>query len=291
MAACLVILAASGLLSCADTPVQAPDSVSLATVPGTDSVKLTYICGNMFRVRNSSFEPRNVRWDIYNVVPADTGSLRTRGRDVGSGYVDYFVTSRTKGTMRLFVGATLVDTKANGNKVACTAPADTSPIPGQRSRWFGLAQEPMARDLDGLVVSRTILSVTFDPAATSSSALRSFLRGLNAQIVRVMEPGFLYLRIPDPGQSADTLNAIEQRAKQQAFIQRAAFVLLEVKPSTDGARYSTDRQNQSVDPNPGGGSCSDLCEDACCFGIFKINKRNFPIARIRADSQARRVNY
>ena len=50
-------------------------------------------------------------------------------------------------------------------------------------------------------------------------------------------------------------------------------------------------ENQSIDPNTGGGSCSDLCEGGCCFGIFKINKRNFPIARLRADSAARRVNF
>lgn len=80
-----------------------------------DSVLLTYICGNMFRVRNTSFEPREVRRDIYNAAPADTGSLRLRGRDVGAAHVDYFVTSRTKGTMRVFLGEVLRQTKVNGN--------------------------------------------------------------------------------------------------------------------------------------------------------------------------------
>lgn len=37
-----------------------------------------------------------------------------------------FVTARTKGTMRLFVGTTLIATKANGSKAACAAPVDSS---------------------------------------------------------------------------------------------------------------------------------------------------------------------
>ncbi len=126
MTLCLAILGLSGVLSCTDTPLQVPASSVAAAVSGTDSVALTYICGNMFRVRNSSFEPRSVHWDIYNASPADTGSLRARGRDVGASYAAFFVTARTQGTMRLFVGATLVATKANGNTAACAAPVDTS---------------------------------------------------------------------------------------------------------------------------------------------------------------------
>ncbi|MDZ7629786.1 MAG: hypothetical protein U5K74_00150 [Gemmatimonadaceae bacterium] len=129
MAACLTIMAVSGLLGCADTPVQVAAPEVSAAVAGTDSVALTYICGNMFRIRNSSFEPRRVRWEIYNASPADTGSLWARGRDVGRTSVDFFVTARTKGTMRLFVGTTLVSTKANGNKVACAAPVDAAALP------------------------------------------------------------------------------------------------------------------------------------------------------------------
>ena len=61
MAACLTMLAVSGLLGCADTPVQVAAPDVSAAVAGTDSVALTYICGNLFRIRNSSFEPRSVR--------------------------------------------------------------------------------------------------------------------------------------------------------------------------------------------------------------------------------------
>ena len=246
MAACLVILAASGLLSCADTPVQAPDSVSLATVPGTDSVNLTYICGNMFRVRNSSFEPRNVRWDIYNVAPADTGSLRARGRDVGSGYVDYFVTSRTKGTMRLFVGATLVDTKANGNKVACAAPVDTNAFPSSEMvGTFDFRGQPGFLRSDSTVDARTLLLVEFAPSATAAEK-RALQQSLGAQIVRVWTSSFVRLRVPDPGNSAASMDELLSRARSRPGVSQVQFTQLRGKIVTHGGvRYPTDGLGQS----------------------------------------------
>ncbi len=240
MMACLAIAALAGAVSCADSPLAPRETVALTVVPATDSVLLTYICGNMFRVRNTSFEPRDVRWDIYNAVPADTGSLRLRGRDVGSTQVDYFVTSRTKGTMRVFVGGVLKQTKANGNKVGCAAPVDSSALPGTRTAWSGMSAEPRTRDRDSLLVVRTILSVVFDPASTSPRAFREMLTGLNAQVVRVMEPGFFYLRIPDPGANAGTLHSIEMKARTFSFVQRAAFVLIEAATRTSGARFPND---------------------------------------------------
>lgn len=91
----LALTALAGALACVEVPAVLPDAVALRLAPATDSVTLAYICGNMFRIRNAAFEPRDVRWDIYNAVPADSGALRLRGRDVGATYVDYFVTART----------------------------------------------------------------------------------------------------------------------------------------------------------------------------------------------------
>jgi Subtilase family len=254
MATCLTILTVAGVMACTDTPVQVPPPDVSAAVAGTDSVALTYICGNMFRIRNSSFEPRSVRWDIYNAAPADTGSLKARGRDVGAAYVDLFVTSRTKGTMRLFVGTTLIATKANGNKAACSAPVDTSAVPRVRSKWFGVSDEPRARDLATNLVARTILMITFDSLATSSSQLRALLGNLNAQIVRVMEPGFYYLRIPDPGVSADSLNAIEARVRSFPFVSRVTFVPVEFKAQPHGTRYPSDGSGSTRADQLGGNS-------------------------------------
>jgi Subtilase family len=241
MMACLAIAALTGAVSCADSPVAPSDTVTLTVAPATDSVLLTYICGNMFRVRNTSFDAREVRWDIYNAVPADTGSLRLRGRDVGAAHVDYFVTSRTKGTMRLFVGGVLRQTKANGNKVGCAAPVDTSPLPTQRTRWTGLAAEPTATDAAGNVVARTIMSIMFNLPLATAIAQRTVLRSLNAQIVRVHEPGFYYVRIVDPGVSPDSLAAIVARVGSMQGVKLADFVpVRETVTPSGGARFPTD---------------------------------------------------
>ena len=240
MVACLTILALSGLLGCADTPVEGPAPDVSATVAGTDSVALTYICGNMFRIRNSSFDARSVRWDIYNASPADTGSLRARGRDVDRTAVDFFVTARTKGTMRLFVGATLVATKANGNKVPCATPMDTSALPNTPTLPSNLDAEPSLRTSRGTLVARTVIAISFDPASASSTAVRALLRDLNAQIIRVLEPQFIDVRIPDPGTNTDSLDAIIVRLKSNFFVTRAAFVPIGSEISPAGGIYPSD---------------------------------------------------
>jgi hypothetical protein len=240
MAFCLTILSASALIGCADAPTQTPSATAALAVTGTDSVALTYICGNMFRIRNASFEPRNVRWDIYNASPADTGSLWARGRDLGRTSVDFFVTSRTKGTMRLFVGTTLIATKANGNKAACAAPVDTTPLPSVRARGLDIDAQPRARDRNGIEVARNILGVRFSVVGSHSSQLRQFLRDLNAQVVRVLEPGFVYLRVPDPGTNPDSLAALELRARSAPSVVEAALVPTLAGTRTDGSRFPVD---------------------------------------------------
>ena len=246
MAACFTILAAAGLLSCTDTPVQPQNEVALATAPGTDSVALTYICGNMFRIRNSSFEPRSVRWDIYNAAPADTGSLRPRGRDVGSAYVDYFVTSRTKGTMRLFVGSTLVATKANGNKVACAAPVDSTAFTNTGSPSIKyLAREPRLALDDSTVVLRTVVTVKFKANATSSER-RAFQRLFGAQLIGVYpsdddDPATQYdFRVPDPGSNLAAYQTLTSQMRAHAAVlsidEREALSPVHL----DGSRYPND---------------------------------------------------
>ena len=80
-------------------PVRVPNS----------ALKLTYMCGNRFRVRNTGTEWIDVSWDVYNT--ADRGDL-----SVGPG-ADEFFTTEVKGTTRLFYFGALVQTKANGGTV------------------------------------------------------------------------------------------------------------------------------------------------------------------------------
>ena len=209
MTGCLIVTAVSALLGCADTPVQVPADSFSANVAGTDSVALTYICGNMFRIRNSAFDSRSVRWDIYNASPADTGSLRARGRDVGSAYVDFFVTARTNGTMRLFVGTTLISTKANGNKPACAAPVDVSPLPSTLTlaepKTEVVTSSPIILAPDSVYYRRTLVNVRFRAEATAAMR-RAFQARFGAQLVNAY-PTVFQFRLPDLGESYQAFNA------------------------------------------------------------------------------------
>jgi Subtilase family len=247
MLSCLAVLAASGIVACADAPLEVQQrDVSLATLSGTDSVALTYMCGNMFRVRNSSFEPRNVRWDIYNASPADTGSLVVRGRDLGSTSVDYFVTSRTKGTMRLFVGATLIATKANGNKAACAAPVDTSAFPSTESIGkFDFFGQPFLVRADSTIDARTMVLVQF-AASASSADKRALQRSLGAQIVRVWTASLVRFRVPDPGNEQALMDSLLARIRANPTVLSAQFTQLRGKVITrGGARFPTDGLGQA----------------------------------------------
>jgi Subtilase family len=242
MASCLTILAASGLIGCIDAPTQQPDTVPALTVGATDSVALTYICGNMFRIRNSSFDPRSVRWDIYNANPADTGSLWARGRDVGRTSVDFFVTSRTKGTMRLFVGTTLVATKANGNKVACVAPVDTSPLPVNPSAGAASArvvvESPSVSSPTGDAYRRTAVNVRFNGTATSAE-VRAFQTQFSAQLIAVY-PSFFRFRVRDPGSEYSQFTSMMSAMALHASVLSATPIHSFDRVRNFGARYPND---------------------------------------------------
>lgn len=242
MTACLAILAVSGMLGCADMPVQVPASEVSAAVAGTDSVALTYICGNMFRVRNSSFEPRSVRWDIYNAAPADTGSVRARGRDIGSAYVDFFVTSRTKGTMRMFVGTTLVATKANGNRPACSAPVDTSrpstiPSAGASAARI-VVESPSTLSPDNVEYRRTAVNVRFNSTATGAQ-IREFQSRFGAQLIATY-PGFFRFRIPDAGADYSTFASTLAAMALHSAVQSATPIRSFGAVKNLGSRFPND---------------------------------------------------
>lgn len=70
------------------------------------NLRLTYICGNRFRVRNTNTRPVSVTADVY-------GTTYRTSFVVPNG-VDYYFTMLKKGTTRLFLDGALVQTKANG---------------------------------------------------------------------------------------------------------------------------------------------------------------------------------
>ena len=236
MMVCLAIAALAGAVSCTDAPTATRSGVSLEVGEAGDSLQLTYICGNMFRVRNKAFTPVRVRWDIYGAVPVDTGSLRVRGRDVGAAWVDYYVTARTKGTMRLFVRGEVEETKANGNKVACAAPVDTTPLPAIRARTEFVLTPTVLND--STTVSRTQIDVRFEIAATAQQK-RGFQQAFSAQYLGSVARLHLF-RIPDIGDNPDSLSALLGRMNAFAGVRSATFFQITGSSRIDNARFPDD---------------------------------------------------
>jgi len=90
------------------------DGASNVALAATGQVTLTYMCGNRFRVRNVNGFALQLRWDVYKT--ADQGAVAVPGRPAGSAFSEVFFSTATPGTVRLFQGASLVQTKANGGK-------------------------------------------------------------------------------------------------------------------------------------------------------------------------------
>jgi hypothetical protein len=97
--------AVRALAQCARTVLRGAIPITVSSA----LIRLTYVCGNRFRVRNSSGEWITVAFDVYQTT--DKGELT-----IGPG-ADLLFTTREKGTVRLFYGGALVQTKENGASV------------------------------------------------------------------------------------------------------------------------------------------------------------------------------
>lgn len=74
-------------------------------------IRLTYICGNTFRVKNPHPVPVQVTWDVYGT--SESGSLLLAPANGITPSTTFFTTTAT-GTVRLFYQGTQIDVKANG---------------------------------------------------------------------------------------------------------------------------------------------------------------------------------
>jgi hypothetical protein len=76
------------------------------------TIRLTYLCGNRFRVRNANADWADVRYDVYRTDDAADLTVPPFGEIV--------LTTARAGTTRLFYAGQLIQTKANGG-AACPA--------------------------------------------------------------------------------------------------------------------------------------------------------------------------
>jgi hypothetical protein len=95
-----------------------------------DSIRLTYLCGNRWRVRNPIADTATVTFDVYGTT--ERGTIVLPPRPVGQPHSEITFVTVNRGTTRLFYRTRLVQTKAHGGSTCSSGtvpavPPDTFP--------------------------------------------------------------------------------------------------------------------------------------------------------------------
>lgn len=217
----LSLTLACAFLACAQPLPNAPDDGPLLAPVAAD-IKLTYICGNSFRVRNTSPDTVTVRYDVYGTT--ETGPVFLAGKPAGATYSENYFTTVRKGTVRLFLGTQLVQTKANGNLPQCTLPADTvrPAYPGETVMPVPALVSPLP-GYDSVGIRRNVFHVLFKPTA-SGADITAFLNSHSATIIGGYAPplgdGSYVIRFPDPGPGLATVDSFKATLRLDARVAR-----------------------------------------------------------------------
>lgn len=238
--AMLVSLALVLSLAACQEPEQATGpSLSQAALP--KSITLTYICGNSFRVRNTNPNEVTVTWDVYQ--QGETGTLVLPAKPASAPYSETYFTTVKKGTVRLFLDGTLIQTKANGNKPPCELPADTTKpaIPASGS-LKGVADSTVVASPPGDTVTvayRNIFAIRFDDS-TSGSSIRQLLQQMNGEIVAGLpNAGEYIIRFPDPGVGYQAVDSLQRAIMARPGVDYAVPMLRRTGSALHG-RYPND---------------------------------------------------
>jgi hypothetical protein len=224
------------LAACQEPEQATGPSLSQSALP--NSITLTYICGNAFRVRNTNPTVMTVTWDVYKTT--EKGTLTLPAKPGTGPYSETYFTTVNKGTVRLFLDGVLIQTKANGNKPVCQLPADTTKpaIP-----TYGFPQDtaylsPVAPDSS--VYYRRLVSVSFVSGA-SGSTINQFLAKYSAVIVGGRPSvGAYVMQVPDPGASLDSLTALRSRMSAEPGVQFVILLTAHSHPPVVDARFPVD---------------------------------------------------
>jgi hypothetical protein len=90
---------------------RAPTSVVIPT----SAITLTYMCGNRFRLRSRVYSTLLVRFDVYGT--AISRRMEIGPPPVGAAFAELLFDASARGTVRVFFGTQLLQTKANGGTV------------------------------------------------------------------------------------------------------------------------------------------------------------------------------
>jgi len=89
-----------------------PNAMYLMSFVDPEGVALDYVCGNKFRIRNTSYATVTATYSVAST--AETGPATLPGRDDSVEFSETFITTINAGTFRLHYGGNIVLSAANG---------------------------------------------------------------------------------------------------------------------------------------------------------------------------------
>jgi len=213
-----------------------PTGPALSQVALPNSITLTYICGNSFRVRNTNPTVLTVTWDVYKTT--EQGTLTLAAKPAAAPYSETYFTTVNKGTVRLFLDGVLIQTKANGNKPVCQLPATPWPKLGNGFPSFDTTR--VLTSSNGEVqLFRTDIKIRFEPGTSDASKQALFGR-FSMTVVGEVSDGAFFVRIPDPGMNESDLYDAIDRIIADSVVRHAAPIVRGPVEVRTNARYPED---------------------------------------------------
>jgi hypothetical protein len=242
---------ALSLAACQEPEQTTGPSLSQAALP--NSITLTYICGNSFRVRNTNPTVMTVTWDVYQ--KGETGSLTLPAKPSTGPYSETYFTTVNKGTVRLFLDGVLIQTKANGNKPPCQLPVVRPPIPNNVDPPDDSLYVLLNPSNPENQIYRRLGQVSFLPSATDSMVV-AFFNEFGATVVGGLSGLQAYfIQFPDPGPSLQALDSVLTRMRAFPGVELVAGVSRTLPPGRVEGRFPVDGPGFSrlewAQPSPG----------------------------------------
>lgn len=199
-----------------------PGEVPVAQAVVSGSITLSYICGNTFLVRNTNTTQVDVTWEVYQ--KSESGTLSLPPRPATQPYSETYLTTVNKGTVRLFEGGQLIETRANGNKPACQTPADTARPAMPAFGYPDDAVFTVASPDTAVHYYRRLLVVRFDDS-TSGATVRRILAKYSARVVGGAPYTESYIvQVPDPGATIEALADVRRRLSEEPGVDLVILV-------------------------------------------------------------------
>jgi len=228
-------------LACALAACQEPERAtgpSLAQAVLPNSITLTYICGNSFRVRNTNTTVMMVTWDVYKTT--EKGTLTLAAKPTAAPYSETYFTTVNKGTVRLFLDGVLIQTKANGNKPVCQLPAVRPAIPSDT--WYPDDSAYVVSDPSNpeIQVYRRLAAVAFVSSATDAEVAAFFARFGATVVGGLAASETYYVQFADPGPSWEALDSLMTLMESQPGVEVVSEIARWLPTGSVDARYPTD---------------------------------------------------